>query len=161
MAFLGRALLAFVSLINAVSCVSLVAMMAIVFINVVLRAFGHPMFGVYESVGFSLAIMVAFSIAHCAAKKGHITVNVLEDILPKRVLSVLDVIVSAIGAGLYLVLAWQCYVYAQIIRAKGEVSMGMEIPFHPFVYAVAFGFFMLSLVLIHDLLKSLAGVFAK
>lgn len=147
--------------INRISCVALVAMMAFVSINVVCRAFGHPIFGTYESVGFLLAIMVAFSIAHCAVKKGHIAVNVLEGVIPARMLPVLDTIVAILGTGLYLVLAWQCAIYAKIMWDKGELSMSMEIPFYPLIFVVAFGLFMLGLVLMVDICKSLTRVFSK
>jgi C4-dicarboxylate transporter, DctQ subunit len=161
MDLLARVFYSVSRVINGVSCVALVAMMAFVFINVVCRAFGHPIFGTYESVGFLLSIMVAFSIAHCAVNKGHIAVNILEDLIPKRMLPVLDCIVAMLGAGLYLVLAWQCFVYAKIMRDKGELSMSMEIPFYPLILVVAFGFLMLALVLVIDIHKSLARVFGK
>jgi TRAP-type C4-dicarboxylate transport system permease small subunit len=161
MDFLARVFYSVSRVINGVSCVALVAMMALVFINVVCRAFGHPIFGTYESVGFLLSIMVAFSIAHCAIHKGHIAVNILEDLIPKRVLPVLDCIVAMLGTGLYLVLAWQCSAYARSMWDKGEVSMSMEIPFYPLILVVAFGFLMLALVLMMDIYKSLTRVFGK
>ena len=161
MDYLARIVYSVSRIVNHISCVALVVMMAFVFINVVCRAFGHPIFGTYESVGFLLAIMVAFSIAQCAVKKGHITVNILEERIPKRMLPVLDTIVAMLGTGVYLVLAWQSAVYAKIMWDKGELSMSMEIPFYPLIFVVAFGFFMLALVLFVDLFKSLAGVFGK
>lgn len=156
--FLARMVYAVSRATNVVSCVALVVMMGLVFINVVARAFGHPIFGTYESVGFLASILVAFSIAHCAANKGHIAVNILEDLLPQRMLPVLDSIVAVLGTGLYLVLAWQCLVYADIMRTSGELSMSMEIPFYPLIIGIAFGFFMLALVLLIDLFKSLVEI---
>lgn len=161
MDFLARLFYSVSRAINRVSCVALVGMMAFVVINVVSRAFWRPIFGIYESVGFLLSIMVAFSIAHCAVNKGHIVVNILEDLIPKRLLPVLDTIVAMLGAALFLLLAWQCYVYAQIMRDRGELSMSMEIPFYPLIFVIAFGFLMLALALMMDLLKSLTRVFGK
>ena len=146
---------------NSISCVALVAMMGLVFVNVVSRALGHPIFGTYETVGFLASILIAFSIAECAVKKGHIVVNILEDLIPKPILPVLDTIVALLATSLYLVLAWQCAVYAGIMWERGELSMSMEIPFYPFIFVVAFGFLMLGLVLMIELFKSLAQVFRK
>jgi TRAP-type C4-dicarboxylate transport system permease small subunit len=161
MDYLARIFYSVSRVINGVSCVALVVMMALVSINVVFRAFGYPIFGTYESVGFLLSIMVAFSIAHCAVNKGHIAVNILEELIPKRMLPVLDTIVAMLGTGLYLVLAWQCAIYAKIMWDKGELSMSMEIPFYPLIFVVAFGFLMLALVLMIDIYKSLTRVFSK
>jgi TRAP-type C4-dicarboxylate transport system permease small subunit len=157
--YLARMIYAVSRATNVVSCVALVLMMVLVFINVVARAFGHPIFGTYEAVGFLASILVAFSIAHRAVNKGHIAVNILEDLLPQRILPVLDSIVAILGTGLYLVLAWQCLVYANIMRTNGELSMSMEIPFWPLIIGIAFGFFMLALVLLIDLFKSLVRTF--
>ena len=157
--YIARMIYAVSRLANVVSCVVLVLMMGLVFINVVARTFGYPIFGTYEAVGFLASILVAFSIAHCAVRKGHIAVNILEDLLPQRILPILDSIVAVLGTGLYLVLAWQCLVYANIMRTSGELSMSMEIPFYPLIIGIAFGFFMLALVLLIDLIKSLVEIF--
>jgi len=161
MDYLARIVYSMARIVNHISCVALVVMMAMVVINVVFRAFGSPIFGAYESVGLLFSIMVAFSIAHCAVKKGHIAVNILEERIPKRMLPVVDSIVAMIGTALFLVLAWQCAVYAKIMWDKGELSMSMEIPFYPLIFVVAFGFLMLALVLMIDLYKSLTRVIGK
>lgn len=157
--YLARMIYAASRATNVVSCVALILMMGLVFFNVIARAFGHPIFGTYETVGFLASILVAFSIAHRAANNGHIAVNILEDLIPPRILPVLDSIVAILGTGLYLVLAWQCLVYANIMRTSGELSMSMEIPFYPLIIVIALGFFMLALVLLIDLLKSIVRIF--
>jgi TRAP-type C4-dicarboxylate transport system permease small subunit len=136
-------------------------MMGVVFINVVFHSFWHPIFGAYEITGFLEVILISFSIGYCATKKGHIAVSLIEDRIPKRMLSVLDSIVAILGTGLYLVLAWQCYLYAKTVAHTGELSISLEIPFYPLIFAIAFGFLMLALVLITDLFKSLVEVFKK
>jgi TRAP-type C4-dicarboxylate transport system permease small subunit len=161
MDYLARMIYSASRMLNGVSCVALVCMMGLVFINVVSHFLGHPIFGAYEFIGFLETIMIAFSIAYCATRKGHIAVSLVEDLLPKRMLSVFDTIVAILGTGLYLVLAWQCYVYAKAVWHSGEVSSSTEIPFYPLIFAIAFGFLLLALVLMADIFKSLVAVFRK
>lgn len=147
--------------LNAVGSVLLVCMMGIVFVNVVSRSLGQPIFGVYEFVGFFLALQVSFSIAECAVKKGHIAVSIVADRLPTAVLPFLDALVALLGTALYLVLSWQCCVYAKRVWRIGEVSLSTEIPFYPFILGLAFGFLLLALVLVVDFFEALKRIAGK
>lgn len=147
--------------LNAVSSGLLVCMMGLVFVNVVSRSFGNPIFGVYEFVGFMLALQISFSIAECAVKKGHIAVGIVAEHLPKAVLPFLDSIVAVLGTTLYLVLSWQCYVYAKRVWHLGELSLSTQIPFYPFIFGLAFGFLMLALVLMIDIVQSINRIGKK
>lgn len=148
-------------MLNVVSGIALVAMMALVFINVAFRAFWYPILGTYEFTGFLASVTIAFALAHCAAKKGHIAITIVADQLPARVQAVLDTIVAILGTGLYLVLAWQCSKYAISMYHSGEVSLTTETPFYPLIFGVAFGLLMLAVVLLVDIVKSLGRVLKK
>jgi TRAP-type C4-dicarboxylate transport system permease small subunit len=147
--------------LNAVSAWILVCLMGLVTVNVISRHFGHPIFGVYDFVGFLLALYISFSIGECAVRKGHITVNIVADLLPKAVLPFLDAVVAVLGTTLYSVLSWQCYVYGRRVWSSGEMSMGLQIPFYPFIFGVAFGLFMLSLVLMVDIVEAIKRIAHK
>jgi len=151
----------FSRMLNRVSGVALVAMMGLVFGNVVLRSLWHPILGTYEFVGFLASVTISFALAHCAVNKGHVAISLLVDRLPARLRALLDVLVAAIGSGLYLLLAWQCSKYALNIWHTGEVSLTTETPFYPFIFGVAFGLLMLAAVLVVDLVKSLGKALKK
>jgi hypothetical protein len=51
--------------------------------------------------------------------------------------------------------------YACDLRASGEVSLTLELPFYPFVYGIGFASASVCLVLLVDLSKSLPEVFRK
>lgn len=147
--------------LDVVAGVALVAMMALVSGNVIVRAVWEPIMGTYEVTAFLAAMTISFALAHCAMNKGHIALTLFVDRLPRRVRAFLDVIVSILGAVLFLVLAWQVAKYAVHMKSTGEVSLTMEIPFYPFIFGVAFGLLMLALVSLVDLLKSLSRLFQK
>ena len=47
------------------------------------------------------------------------------------------------------------------LKASGEVSQTLELPFYPFVYGISFAAAAVCLVLLVDLFKSLGEVFRK
>lgn len=147
--------------LDIVAGVALVAMMALVFGNVLCRAVWQPIMGTYEVTAFLAAMTISFALANCAVNKGHIALTLFVDRLPPRLRAFFDIIVSILGALLYLILAWEVTKYAIHMRRIGEVSLTMEIPFYPFILGVAFGLLMLALVSLVDLFKSLMRLFTK
>lgn len=149
----------FSRILNILSGITLVVMMGLVFVNVALRAVWNPILGTYEFTGFLAAITIAFALAHCASKKGHIAITLFADRLHPRVQAVLDTIVAILSTALYAVIAWQCVKYAINMVNTGEVSPATATPFYPFVFAVAFGLLMLALILLNDVFKSIGKIF--
>ena len=145
--------------LNIVSSIVLVLMMGLVFVNVVLRAVWTPILGTYEFTGFLASIMITFALAHCASIKGHIAITIFADRLPPRVQAILDSFVAILGTALYAVIAWQSVKYAINMIKIGEVSPATATPFYPFIFAVAFGLFMLALTLLNDVFTSIGKIF--
>ena len=145
--------------LNILSSIALVLMMGLVFVNVALRAVWNPILGTYEFTGFLAAITITFALAHCASKKGHIAITIFADRLPPRVQAILDSFVAILGTALYAVISWQCVRYAINMSNTGEVSLALAIPFYPFIWAVAFGLFILALTLLNDVFQSIGRIF--
>ncbi len=55
---------------------------------------------------------------------------------------------------LFSVVSWQTAMYGRRLIRAGEVSETLKIPFHPFVFLVAFGFAVLALTILLDFLQS-------
>ena len=161
MSFFERIVYWFSRMLNVLSGIALVLMMALVFVNVALRAVWNPILGTYEFTGFLAALTIALALAHCAAKKGHVAITLFADMMPERVQAILDTVVAIFGIVLYSILAWQCSKYAMVMYHSGEVSLTTLTPFYPFLFVVSFGFAMLALVLLNDLFKSLRRIFMK
>jgi len=148
-------------ILNIFSGIALAVMMGLVFINVLMRAVWEPILGTYEYTSFLASMTIALALAHCAARKGHVMITIFAERLPARTQAALDALVAILGAGLYIILAWECSKYAVSMHRSGEVGLTTEIPFYPFVFIVAFGVLMLALVLLLDLLESLRRLFAQ
>ena len=100
--------------------------MLLIFINVFSRAVWQPLLGTYEFTSLLASITISMSLAYCAVNKGHVAITLFADRFPRRVRSVLNVIVSLIGTVLFAVLSWQCVKYAITVYHSGEVSMTTE-----------------------------------
>jgi TRAP-type C4-dicarboxylate transport system permease small subunit len=145
-------------MLNYVSGVALVAMMCMVFVNVILRMTWRPILGTYEITALLASVTISFALAHCATTQGHVAVSLFTQKLSKRMQAACDAFVAIIGTGLFVIMSWQSWIYAFKLRSSGEVSMTLEISFYPFILGMAFGFLMLALVNLVDLLNSIAKV---
>lgn len=146
---------------NWVAAAALVIMMVLTCADVILRFFRHPIPGTYEMVGLLGAIVVSFSLAHTSVLRGHISVELIVQKLPKTAQIVIDGINSLLGTALFGLITWQSMLYASNLMHTGEVSLTLQMPIYPFVYGIAVGSGMLCLVLLIDFFKSLIRTILK
>ena len=140
---------------------AIVAMMLITCADVVLRYFRKPIPGTYELVCFLGAVAVAFAMAHTSVERGHVAVSLVVRYFPRRIQGLIDAITNIFGLVLFTLIAWYSLQYASDLRATGEVSLTLELPFYPFVCGVGFSAAAVCLVLLTDLYNSLVKVFSK
>ena len=141
---------------NWVSAAAVAVMMVLTCLDIILRLFRHPIPGTYEMVGFLGAVFAAFSLGYTSISRGHIAVDFLVQKFPSRVQSLVDGVNGLICAVFFGLVARQCVIYAGDLKAFGEVSMTLQMPIYPFVYGLAAGCGLLTLVLAVRFLKDLA-----
>ncbi len=141
---------------NVLAGAAIVAMMLLTCADVVLRLFRRPVPGTYEIVGFLGTVVIAFSMAYTSLEKGHIAVELLVEKLPRRLQSGIEAAVSLIGTALFGLLTWQSAIYAADLRHSGEVSVTLTMPIYPFIYGIAAGSGLLTLVLLVETLRTAA-----
>jgi TRAP-type C4-dicarboxylate transport system permease small subunit len=140
---------------------AIVAMMLLTCVDVFLRYVSRPIPGTYELVCFLGAVAVAFAMAHTSVERGHVAVSIVVQLFPRRIQDLIEVITSSFGLTLFALIAWQSAEYANDLRASGEVSLTLQMPFYPFVYGIGFSAVAVCLVLLVDLFKNLIKVFDK
>ncbi|MCE5283592.1 MAG: TRAP transporter small permease [Deltaproteobacteria bacterium] len=141
---------------NVLAGAAVVAMMLLTCADVVLRLFRRPVPGTYEIVGFLGTVVIAFAMAYTSLEKGHIAVELLVERLPRRLQSGIEAAVSLIGTVLFGLLTWQSFIYAADLRHSGEVSVTLTMPIYPFIYGIAAGSGLLTLVLLVEALRTAA-----
>jgi len=139
--------------------IALGAMLLLVVTDVVgTKFFAWPVPGGIELVGFFAVLVAAFPIAYTQWRRGHIEVEYFVEKLSPLPRQIVYGIVTLLGLGLFIVLAWQSYELGRSLQLSGEVSMTQGIPFYPFIYALAFCCLPVCLVLVAQFLKIVLGV---
>lgn len=118
-----------------------------------------PMLGDMEMIQFLLITLTSFSLAYCASKKGHVSVNVLVKLLPQYVQRVVSVLVNIISLVFLGMVAWYSAVQGVVLWHRGHTTIMFGIPLYPFAVVLSFGFAVFTFVIFVDLIDSLAEVF--
>ncbi|HOP68912.1 MAG TPA: TRAP transporter small permease [Bacillota bacterium] len=137
----------------------LLLVMGLVVANVALRVlFNGSILGTYEMVGYLTAASIGLALASCAVQNGHLAIELIVHRLPPRARKLIGPLFSLPAALFLLVAAYQLGRYGQRVALSGEVAPTTGFPFHPFIYLVAFGFFILGLVELVKAWPSVKGV---
>lgn len=132
----------------ALGGLALVSLLVVMGGHVLLRACGHPLVGAHEVAGLLGALAIACALADSQRQKMHVTVDLLSRRFPATIQSVLAGFNSLFFAVFYLALGVMVWRYGLRLRAEGELSETLKLPFHPVVFAVATGFVLLTLTLL-------------
>ncbi len=136
----------------------LVAAVALIIGNILLRVlFSRPFMGTYEFVGYIVSVVIAFSLANCAFRGGHIAVGFIFERFPGQVKKILGIAIHSISFLFITFLSWSVFRYAGSMAKSGEVSSTTEIPYFPFVFLVSCCLLMLCLVILDKLIDALKG----
>lgn len=135
----------------------LVAMILMTGANIVIRVFWMPIRGTYELMGYFGAIVTAFALGYTQAGRGHIAVDILVLRFSQKTRRILNGINYFICMVFFAAVGWRIAIYATTLRETGEITETLRIIYYPFTYGVSLGCFVLSLVLLVDLLRLFLG----
>ncbi len=144
-----------------VAQVALFLSMAIIMINVLMRIPWKPLPGTVEIVEMTGAVLLALGVAYTAIMKGHIMVGVLVEKFSPRIQGLVDIFVSTISLIFTYMLAREILFFAISSMQRGYTTGHLYIPIAPAIFIVAFGFVMLAMVLVLDLIKAVTLVFKR
>lgn len=141
--------------INSVGVGVLALMMLLTAMDVSLRyLFNRPIPGSFELTAFMMAIVVSFGLAYTAVVRGHVNVELVVSRLPQRAQAVINSITGLISLGLFSLITWQCIMQAKTLFLGKLASEVLYIPVFPFLLVTGFGFAVLGLAFLVNLLNS-------
>ena len=140
-----------VELMNYLAALSIIAMMLLTCADVLLRFFKHPILGTYELVGLFGALTIAFAIPATTLSKGHVAVEFLVEKLPSSAQKICTIIANLLSLSLFALIAWQSFLYANILKSSGEVTLSLQMPFYPVVYVISAASLLVCIVLFLEL----------
>ena len=133
----------------------LVGMTFLTCADVVGRAFGHPIFGSVEIVGFMATLAVVMAMPYTHQVQGHIGVEILVRLFSKRTQTIIDICTGIVSLILFAIITWRMTVYAYTMQESGEVSMNLELPEHFIIYVTAICLLVFTLVILKDILDNI------
>jgi len=142
-------------LLTFIGGIFLVAMIVLTCGNIFFRMVWAPVPGAYELMGLFGAIVTAFALGQTQARKGHVAVDILINTFSAKTKKALKVAGDLICMVFFIIVTWQLVVKGNVLWRTGELTETLKIIYYPFIYAVAFGCAVLTLVCFGDLLKEL------
>lgn len=134
--------------------IGLVAMLFLIVADIIgIKIFSKPIPGGIEYVSFFSVVAIAFAVPFTQVMRGHVAVDFIVDLFPRRAKLIIDIIMAVFSVCLFALLAWFSFKYGNSLRRSGEVSMTQEIPFYPFVWGMAVCFLVMLVVVLLDLAK--------
>ena len=141
---------------NWIAVIGLVAMLLVTVIDVIgAKFFRWPLPGAVEGTALLGLVVTAFALPITQALRGHIEIEVIVQMLPGRLQTVISGVVSLLGLVLFAVMTWQMFDFSRTIQIAGRVTPTQEIPLYPFTYAVTVCFFLFCPMLLVQFLKTL------
>ncbi len=135
----------------SVACIILLMGLLVAVINMILRPFGHPLTGSFELMGYGSAIITALGLGFSQEKKSHIAVDILFKKFPSGLKKWLNIVGLLLCTIFFSAVAVRLFLFALDLKANGELSETLMVPFYPVTMIVSLGFVVLTLNLIHDI----------
>jgi len=154
MTLLNRFLNLVSNLLRSAGAFALTLMMLITVADVAGRFFKHPIFGSVELVGFLAVVVAAGALPHTYKVGGHVGVEIITRLLPRRTRLLLDLFTRTLTLILFSVVAWQMFVYAKDMQQAGEVSMNLEFPLHYIVLVLAISLAFFSGIILQQIVDT-------
>jgi TRAP-type C4-dicarboxylate transport system permease small subunit len=146
-------------ILDRVASVILFSMTLLTIADVFLRkVFSRSILGTVEVTEFMMVILVFFSLAQAEVLNRHVKVDLVMSRLDQRTQGLIDMITQLVCFLLFGGITWSTLVYAARMKVSGEVSQDLWIPIYPFVYIVAVGCALLSLILLVKFFMALMKV---
>lgn len=147
-----------------IAAVVLAIMMLLTVGDVVGRYFfNNPIKGSWEIIGLLLVCAGTWGLGYCQVQKGHISITVLIHRFSRRVQAIIRSVTYLIGLVGFSLLCWRVFLMTirYLTTMKGYVTDTLEIPYPPFMLMLSIGAGIMALILIVDLVRSLAEAVRK
>ena len=155
MAFFWKIILWILDKMKIIGAACLVGMMLLTCVDVVGRAFGHPIFGSVEIVGFMATLSVVMAMPYTHQVQGHIGVEIVVRLFSEKTQTIIGICTGIVSLILFAVVTWRMTVYANTMKASGEVSMNLELPEHFVIYVTAICLLIFTLIILQDLINNI------
>lgn len=131
--------------------IALLGVMLLIGVDIVGRIFGFPIPGAYEVVSFAGGLVIGLAVPATSRAKGHVSTDLVLGKLSGKSRSVLIVVTRLIGIALFLIAGYSMIMMGIRLKAAGEVTAVLALPFYHVAYAMGGAFLIQSFVLLADI----------
>lgn len=117
-----------IGLSATVGALALVLEVGVILVDVIGRAFGHPLFGSQDIVTMVMVLLVFGGMALCDRQGGHISVDLLERKFPRIVNRVIDIFAALLGAVIFVFIAWAVWESAKLSQMLNLSTNLLNLP---------------------------------
>lgn len=133
----------FIGLSATIGALALILEVGVILVDVIGRAFGHPMYGSQDLITMVMVILVFGAMALCDRNGGHIAVDLFERYYPPLMNRIIDVVAALMGAVIFVALAWAVWESAKLSTMLNLSTNLLRLPKAWFQWALV-GFSLLT-----------------
>lgn len=126
-----------IGLAAVIGSAGLLVEVVVILVDVVGRAFGHPLVGSYDLTTMTMVIVVFGGMALCDRTGGHVAVDILERSFPPALNRTIDVAAAFLGALVFAGIAWTVYDSSRISQLLNLSTNIINLPKAWFQWALA------------------------
>jgi TRAP-type C4-dicarboxylate transport system permease small subunit len=154
MKFFWKAIQWILDKMKIIGAVCLVGMTLLTCADVIGRAFGKPIFGSVEIVGFMATLAVVMAMPYTHQVQGHIGVEILLRLFSETTQTIVEICTGILSLALFAIVTWRMTIYARTMKESGEVSMNLELPEYIIIYVAAFSLLIFTLIILKDVIDN-------
>ncbi len=143
--------------LRAISAVVLTFLFSVTVLDIIMRAIGKPLVGVYELVSLSGAIVIVFALPLSSWDNGHVFMDFVVDRLPEGAKHVMEIITRVMVILLFIVLGVALFVLSEEFRTSGELLLTLKWPVYPIIYLIGAMCFLQAVVVFFDIVRRIGG----
>jgi TRAP-type C4-dicarboxylate transport system permease small subunit len=98
---------------------------------------------------------VVMAMPYTHQVQGHIGVEIVVRLFSEKTQTIIDTCTGIISLILFAVVTWRMTVYANTMKASGEVSMNLELPEHLVIFVTAFCLLIFTLIILRDIINNI------
>ncbi|MGB7181530.1 MAG: TRAP transporter small permease [Burkholderiaceae bacterium] len=120
------------------ACICLILLMLVTFLDVVGRYFFNtPLTYSVELTEFGMGLLVCLGLAVTTFNRGHISVDLLNSVLPSRADNWFRRLTALTGVLVFSLIAWRLYDRALSFMDDGLTTQVLALPVYPVVFVMA------------------------
>lgn len=144
--------------LGIICCALMLLIVGLTFIEVFMRyLFARPIRGAEEIIQFAMATMIFAALPLITARRGHVTVSLIENAVSGGLKRAVDIIVDTCSLAAVSLIAWRLFVDAGGRVASSDATVVLNWPRAPLVYAMAVLATITALVQLGMLWQRLSG----